>query len=91
MKALRDCTELRQLTPESVNALIRRIEVHSKDRESKKVRGAFDSPRGAVYRLYGKGDAGGNGGNTPKPAAVKALCIKRNTVQPIFGDYAVST
>ncbi len=38
MKTLRDCTELRQLTPESVNALIRRIEVHSKVRESKKVR-----------------------------------------------------
>ena len=38
MKALRDYTDIRQLTPEIVNALIRRIEVHSKDRESKKVK-----------------------------------------------------
>ena len=38
MKALRDYTDIRQLTPEIVNALIRRIEVHSKDKETKKVR-----------------------------------------------------
>ena len=38
MKALRDDTDIRQLTPEIVNALIRRIEVHSKDKETKKVR-----------------------------------------------------
>lgn len=38
MKALRDYTDIRQLTPEIVNALIRRIEVHSKDKESKKVK-----------------------------------------------------
>ena len=35
MKALRDYTDL---TPEIVNALIRRIEVHSKDKETKKVK-----------------------------------------------------
>ena len=38
MKALRDYTDIRQLTPEIVNALIRRIEVHSKDKEAKKVK-----------------------------------------------------
>ena len=38
MKALWDYTDIRQLTPEIVNALIRRIEVHSKDKETKKVK-----------------------------------------------------
>ena len=38
MKALQDYTDIRQLTPEIVNALIRRIEVHSKDKETKKVK-----------------------------------------------------
>lgn len=38
IKALRDYTDIRQLTPEIVNALIRRIEVHSKDKETKKVK-----------------------------------------------------
>ncbi len=38
MKALRDDTDIRQLTPEIVNALIRRIEIHSKDKETKKVK-----------------------------------------------------
>ena len=38
MKAPRDYTDSRQLTPEIVNALIRRIEVHSKDKETKKVK-----------------------------------------------------
>lgn len=38
MKALRDYTDIRQLTPEIVNALIRRIEVRSKDKETKKVK-----------------------------------------------------
>ena len=37
-KALRNYTDIRQLMPEIVNALIRRIEVHSKDKESKKVK-----------------------------------------------------
>lgn len=41
MKALRDYTDIRQLTPEIVNALIRRIEVHSKDKETKKVKGGI--------------------------------------------------
>ena len=38
MKALRDYTDIRQLTPEIVNALIRRIEVHNKDKAAKKVK-----------------------------------------------------
>ena len=38
MKALRDYTDIRQLTPEIVNALIRRIEVHNKDKVAKKVK-----------------------------------------------------
>ena len=38
MKALRDYTDIRQLTPEIVSALIRRIEVRSKDKETKKVK-----------------------------------------------------
>lgn len=38
MKALRDYTDIRQLTPEIVNALIRRIEVHNKDKETKNVK-----------------------------------------------------
>ena len=38
MKALRDYTDIRQLTPEIVNALIRRIEVHSKGKKTKKVK-----------------------------------------------------
>ena len=39
MKALRDYTDIRQLTPEIANVLIRRIEVRSKDKETKKVKG----------------------------------------------------
>ena len=38
MKALRDYTDIQQLTPEIVNALIRCIEVRSKDKETKKVK-----------------------------------------------------
>ena len=38
MKALRNYTNIRQLTPEIVNALIRRIEVHNKDKAAKKVK-----------------------------------------------------
>lgn len=38
MKALRDYTDIRQLTLGIVNTLIRRIEVHSKDKETKKVK-----------------------------------------------------
>lgn len=38
MKALRDYTDIRQLTPEVINALIRRIEVHSKNKEIEKVK-----------------------------------------------------
>ena len=38
MKALRDYTDIRQLTPEIANVLIRRIEVRSKDKENKKVK-----------------------------------------------------
>ena len=38
MKALRDYTDIRLLTPEIVNALIRRIEVHSKDNATKRVK-----------------------------------------------------
>ena len=34
MKALRDYTDIRQLTTEIVNALIRRIEVHNNDKSS---------------------------------------------------------
>ena len=41
MKALRDYTDIRQLTPEIVNALIRRIEVHSQDKETKTVKVAI--------------------------------------------------
>ena len=44
MKALRDYTDIRQLTPEIVNALIRRIEVHSKDKEPRRSRWIFTSP-----------------------------------------------
>ena len=39
MKALRNYTNIRQLTPEIVNALIRRIEVHNKDQATEKVKG----------------------------------------------------
>ena len=38
MKALWDYTDIRQLTPEIANVLIRRIEVRSKDKETKKVK-----------------------------------------------------
>ena len=38
MKALRDYTDIRQLTPEIVNVLIRHIDVHSKDKAAKKVK-----------------------------------------------------
>ena len=41
MKALRDYTDIRQLTTEIVNALIRRIEVHNKDKKTKKVKGGI--------------------------------------------------
>ena len=38
LKGLREYTEVRQLTPELVNTLIQRIEVHSKDKVTKKVK-----------------------------------------------------
>lgn len=37
MKAFRNYTDIRQLTPEIVNALVRRIKVHGKDKEAKAV------------------------------------------------------
>ena len=99
MKALRDYTDIRQLTPEIVNALIRRIEVHSKDKKTKKVKvdiyltavGLFTPPTEQELQMameeirrnpqqFGDGD----GGDTPKPAAVRSFCIKQNTVQPSF-------
>ena len=49
MKALRDYTDIRQLTPEIVNALIRRIEVHSKD--TKKVKGDFSFTAVVLFTL----------------------------------------
>ena len=50
-KALRDYTDIRQLTPEIVNALIRRIEVHSKDKKTKKVKGNIYFTAVGVYTL----------------------------------------
>ena len=38
LKGLREYTEIRELTPELVNTLIRRIEVHNSDRSSGKIR-----------------------------------------------------
>ena len=88
MKALRDYTDIRQLRPEIVNALIRRIEVHSKDKETKKVKGDIHS-RWAILCPYGKRDAVSNGRDPPKPAAVQIFRIKQNTVQPLFRDCTV--
>ena len=82
MKALRDYTDIRQLTPEIVNALIRRIEVHSKDKKGEG--GHFPYCRRTVHPADGTGAADGDGGDTPKPAAVRNFCIKQNTVQPPF-------
>ena len=91
MKALRDDTDIRQLTPEIVNALIRRIEVHSKDKETKKGQGRYLlHRRWAVLYSCGKRDTASKGGNLPKPAAVQAFCINQNTVQPLFRDCTVS-
>lgn len=60
MKALRDYTDIRQLTPEIVNALIRRIEVHNKDKETKKIKiDIYFTAVGAVHTSYGKRDADG--------------------------------
>ena len=60
MKALRDYTDIRQLTPEIVNALIRRIEVHNKDKETKKIKiDIYFTAVGAVHTPYGKRDADG--------------------------------
>ena len=90
MKALRDYTDIRQLTPEIVNALIRRIEVRSKDKETKKVKVDILQSRWAILCSYGKRDAGGNGGDSPNPTAVQIFCIKQNTVQLLFRDRTVS-
>ena len=38
LKGLREYTDIRQITPELVNTLIQRIEVHSKDKATKKVK-----------------------------------------------------
>lgn len=38
LKGLREYTSIRQLTPELVNTLIQRIEIHSKDKSTKKVK-----------------------------------------------------
>ena len=70
MKALQDYTVIRQLTPEIVNALIRRIEVHSKDKATKGQRKYLLHRSWAILYSYGKRDAGGNGGDTPEPTAV---------------------
>ena len=51
MKALRDYTDIRQLTPEIANALIRRIEVHSKDKKTKKVKGNIYFTAVGLYTL----------------------------------------
>lgn len=81
MKALRDYTDIRQLTPEIVNALIRRIEVHSKDKKNKRGEGGhLPYCRRTVHPADGTGAADGDGGDTPKPAAVRNFCIKQNTV-----------
>ena len=90
MKALRDYTDIRQLTPEIVNALIRRIEVHSKDKEPRRSRWIFTSQPLGYSLSYGKRDAVSNGRDPPKPAAVQISCIKQNTVQPLFRDCTVS-
>ena len=50
-KALRDYTDIRQLTPEIANALIRRIEVHSKDKKTKKVKGNIYFTAVGLYTL----------------------------------------
>ena len=42
LKGLREYTEIRELTPELVNTLIRRIEVHNSDRSSGKIRVKVD-------------------------------------------------
>lgn len=91
MKALRDYTDIRQLTPEIVNALIRRIEVHSKDKETKKVKvDIYFTAVGLFSVPTEKRDAVSNGGDPPKPAAVQIFCIEQNTVQPLFRDCTVS-
>ncbi len=51
MNALRDYTDIRQLTPEIVNALIRCIEVRSKDKETKKGQGGHTS-QSLGYSLF---------------------------------------
>ena len=40
--------------------------------------------RRTVHPADGTGAADGDGGDTPKPAAVRNFCIKQNTVQPLF-------
>ena len=50
-KALRDYADIRQLTPEIANALIRRIEVHSKDKKTKKVKGNIYFTAVGLYTL----------------------------------------
>lgn len=42
MKGLREFTEMRELTPEIVNTLIQRIEVHNSDRSTGKIRVQVD-------------------------------------------------
>ena len=42
LKGLRDFTEMKKLTPELVNTLIQRIEVHNSDRSSGKIRVKVD-------------------------------------------------
>ena len=42
LKGLREFTEVKELTPELVNTLIQRIEVHNSDRSSGKIRVKVD-------------------------------------------------
>ena len=91
MKALRDYTDIRQLTPEIVNALIRRIEVHSKDKETKKVKGDIYFTAVGLFSIPTEKEMQAAMEEIRQnPQQFKIFCIKQNTVQPLFRDCTVS-
>ena len=81
MKALRDYTDIRQLTPEIVNAPDTAYRSPQQGQKNKKGEGGhLPYCRRTVHPADGTGAADGDGGDTPKPAAVRNFCIKQNTV-----------
>ena len=71
LEAIRECTDLKELTPTMVNTLIKRIDVHNSEKDENGVKYVpIDFPyRSGNYQYsYRKGTDCGNGRNTGKVA-----------------------